>query len=228
MRTDKYKIEKEVERFKKIGYTGFINRNISLEIINILKKASLKYEIYEVIEDADKVIIYNKKPEVTCFEIECYNKLKHSDIMGSIYNFQVNENVIGDILVDNSKYYFYILSSMEDYFLENFKMVGNYSITIKKIDLPYYERKYMDIEFVSSSTRIDSVISRLINIKRNDIDNLISKKNIILNYNVLTNKSYQLKDGDIFSIRGFGKFKYVGIIKKTKKDNLVLKVLKYI
>ena len=51
---------------------------------------------------------------------------------------------------------------------------------------------------------------------------------IILNVSVLTNKSYQLKDGDIFSIRGFGKFKYVGIIKKTKKDNLVLKVLKYI
>ena len=37
-----------------------------------------------------------------------------------------------------------------------------------------------------------------------------------------------LKENDIFSIRKIGKFKYVGIIKTTKNNNYIVKVLKYI
>ena len=50
----------------------------------------------------------------------------------------------------------------------------------------------------------------------------------MINYNYLSNNSYTLQDGDIFSIRKFGKYKYVGIIKTTKKDNYIIKYLKYI
>ena len=96
------------------------------------------------------------------------------------------------------------------------------------VSLPNYERRYEEIELISSSERIDSVISKLTNIKRSDIDTLISKKNITLNYNTLTNKSYVLKEDDIFSVRGYGKYKYIGFCKQTKKGNLVLKILKYI
>lgn len=228
MKSDKYKVTKEIEKFKKLGYTGFINRNMFLEVSKILRSCLLKYDIYETYKDADKIILYSKEPNVTCFKIISGSLLKHSDIMGALYNFQVSEDVIGDIIVDDNNYYFYILSSMEEYFSENFKMIGNNNISIKKIDLPDYERKYDVIELISSSERIDAVISKLTNIKRTDIDSLISKKAITLNYNVLTNKSYNLKEDDIFSIKGYGKYKYIGIIRTTKKDNLILKILKYI
>ena len=80
------------------------------------------------------------------------------------------------------------------------------------------ETEYEDIEIIVSSLRIDTVISRLIYTNRNNIKNLINKKEIILNYNPLSNNSYLLKENDIFSIRKYGKYKFIGIIKNTKKD----------
>ena len=34
--------------------------------------------------------------------------------------------------------------------------------------------------------------------------------------------------GDIFSVKKYGKYKYVGIVKATKKDNYIIKVLRYL
>ena len=37
-----------------------------------------------------------------------------------------------------------------------------------------------------------------------------------------------LKENDIFSIRRYGKYKFIGVVKNTKKDNYIIKYLKYI
>ena len=47
-------------------------------------------------------------------------------------------------------------------------------------------------------------------------------------YEILSNPSYLLKEEDIFSIRKYGKFKYIGKIKQTKKNNYIVKIHKYL
>ena len=90
------------------------------------------------------------------------------------------------------------------------------------------KKKYEEVEIIVSSLRIDTVISRIIGTNRDKIKDKIKNKEIMINYNYLSNNSYTFRDGDIFSIRKFGKYKYVGIIKTTKKDNYIIKYLKYI
>ena len=46
--------------------------------------------------------------------------------------------------------------------------------------------------------------------------------------NILNDPSKKLQEGDIFSIRRYGKYKYIGIIKQTKSGNFLLEVKKYI
>lgn len=50
----------------------------------------------------------------------------------------------------------------------------------------------------------------------------------MLNYDYLVNPDYKLKEDDIFSIKRIGKYKFVGVIKNTKKDKLIVEVCKYI
>ena len=50
----------------------------------------------------------------------------------------------------------------------------------------------------------------------------------MLNYDFLKNSDYKLHEGDIFSIKRIGKYKYNGIIKTTKKDNYIIQLNKYI
>ena len=109
-------------------------------------------------------------------------------------------------------------------------MVGNHPIKIKEVPIDTisnYERKYEEIEIIVSSLRIDNVISRLIGTSRDAIKKKFLDDEIILNYEICHKLNYELKENDIFSIRKYGKYKFNGIIKETKKNNYIVKIYKY-
>ncbi len=110
-------------------------------------------------------------------------------------------------------------------------MVGSSYIKLKEVPLSTinnYHRKYEEIELIVSSTRIDTVVSRLIGVSRDSVKKKFQDNDVILNYEVCNKINYNLNNNDIFSIRKYGKYKYVGIIKTSKKDNYIIKVYKYI
>ena len=119
---------------------------------------------------------------------------------------------------------------MKEFFQFHFTMVGKYSITLEEKELSIlkdYERTYEEIELLVSSERMDTVLSRLLNMNRNQIKEKMKQKEILFNYEWINQPSKILQEGDIFSIRRYGKYKYKGIIGTTKKGNFVVKCLKY-
>jgi len=91
-----------------------------------------------------------------------------------------------------------------------------------------YIRKLENFEIIVSSLRIDNVISAITGLSRSGVIDKIKNKEILLNYNVLNNNSYNLRENDIFSVRKYGKYKYNQIIKYTKKNNLIISYSRYI
>ena len=227
---DMYEIKKNVDKIKRGGYTFFLLPNICKEVSYKLNKND--YQLYYPYPDSDKVIMYTDViPKIKLYEIISYYPLTHSEIMGSLFGLNISGEVFGDIIVDNDRYYFYVMDEIFDLIESDFSFVGNKPIKIKEIDihtLDNYRKKYTEYELIVSSLRIDTVISRIIGANRDKIKDKIRSKEIMINYNYLTNNSYVLHDGDIFSIRKFGKYKFVGIVKTTKKDNYIIKYLKYI
>lgn len=227
---DIYKINNNVEKILSGRYTTFLDRLEYKLVISKLKKK--EYKVYYPYPDSEKVILYTKElPKVSLFKIKSYKKLRHQDILGSILSLNLSSSLIGDILIEEEDYYFYILSEMDGFIKENLTRIGNTSINLEKIDvdiLKDFKRKYIEEEIIVSSLRIDNVISKIIGTNRKKVIDKIKEKEIIINYEVLTKNSYTLKEGDIFSIRRYGKYKYIGITNNTKKDHLVIKYLKYI
>lgn len=226
---DMYFIRKNVDKLYDGEYTNFLDMNYQDKIRCKLK---IDYNIFKPFEEAEKIIYYiNDIPDISLYEIKSNEVLKHQEIMGSIYSLGLDETLFGDIVIDNNRYFVYLFSNIEDYFKNNFNMVGNKKISLEKLDINYlkdYKRKYEEITFVSSSERIDTIVSRLTNINRKDLNDKFKNEEIIVNYIPVKNNSYIMKKDDIFSIRRFGKYKYVGIEKTTKKDNYIIKVYKYI
>lgn len=110
-------------------------------------------------------------------------------------------------------------------------MIKNSRIELREISIDTfkdYERSYKEEIHIVSSNRVDTVISSIIHTGRNNINDKIKKKEIILNYDFLKSVSYKLRDGDTFSIKKIGKFKYNGIIKNTKSNNLIISIYKYL
>ena len=225
-----YLIEKNINKLKNTFMTYFLDpKELSL-IKGKLKKD--EYKIYYPYKDSEKVILYKKEiPEVYLYEIKSNIELRHQDILGTMYSLNIDSSLFGDILVIDNRYFIYILPIVENYFISNFLMVRNASVKLEKIDINYlkdYERSYEKIELIVSSNRIDTVISSICHVGRNNIDTMIKKKEVLLNYDYLKDTSYKLKDGDIFSIKRIGKFKYNGVLRNTKKDHLIIEILKYL
>ena len=230
MKKDIYKIDNMVEKILNDKCTLFLDGNEFKLVTSKLKKKS--YNVYYPYKTSEKVVLYTTdEPLVSLFKIKCNDKLRHQDILGSFLSLNISSNYLGDIIVDNDNYYFYILGSLSNFIKDNLTIIGNKKVIVEEVDiniLEDYERKYENHEIIVSSLRIDTVISRIINTNRKNVLNKIKDKEIILNYEVLTKVSYNLKENDVFSIRKYGKYKFIGVINNTKKDNLVIKYLKYI
>ena len=224
-----YTIQKNLTRLKNNQTTYFLDPKELVQIKGKLKKG--EYSIYYPYKDSEKVIIYqNKEPEVLLFEIKTKTPIRHQDILGALYSLNISSELFGDILVFDNHYYIYLLPIVRNYFESNFLMVKNSHVEVEEIPvdtLKDYERSYERIELIVSSNRIDTVISSIIHTGRNNIINLIKKKEILLNYDYLKDNDYKLKEGDIFSIRKIGKFKYKGTIKTTKSNHFIIELYKY-
>ena len=225
-----YTIQKNLNRLNNYQPTFFLDPNEQLELKSKLKKNN--YKVFSPYKDAEKVIFYNEQlPEVILYEIKSKQEIRHQDILGTMYSLNISSEMFGDIILYNNRYFIYVLKLFQNYFEMNFTKVRNSSIELVQLDLDYlvdYKRSYEEIELIVSSERIDTVISSIIHTNRNVIKDKIKDKEILLNHDLLKNNSYILKPGDIFSIRRFGKYKYIGIIKNTKKDNYIIKCLKYL
>lgn len=225
-----YLIKKYVDKIKRGESSGFLDP-LELKLVTSKLKKN-EYNIYSVYEEADKKILYkNEIPSVKLYKINSYEKLKHQEIMGSIYSLSIDKSMIGDIIVDEEEYYFYIIDKMSSYIENSLYMIGNKYVTIEEVSLEYlenYKKKYEIKNIIVPSLRIDAVISKIINTSRSNSVDLIKNKCVILNYSVLKNDSSILKENDIFSIRKYGKYKFSKVVKNTKKDNIIIEYFKYI
>lgn len=224
-----YKIEKNVTKFKNSSSTYFLDPNE----INLVKSKLHRdeYKVYYPYKDSEKNIIYkNNVPEVLLYEIKSKVELRHQDILGTMYSLNIDSSLFGDILLIDNRYFIYILPIVRNYFESNFLMVKNTKIELEEIDISYledYERSYDTLELIVSSLRIDTIVSNICHTSRSNISDMIKKKEIMLNYDYLKNSDYKLKDGDTFSIKRIGKFKFNGILKNTKSDHYIIEILKY-
>lgn len=227
-----YEVEKNVERVLRGGYTGFLTLNVAKEVKNRLKKED--YHVFYSYLEAEKIILYTKKcPKVRLYKIECFQKekLKHSEIMGSLFGLNIIGEMFGDIVLFENDFYIYLLDEIVTLVCDEFRMIGNLPVRLVEVDLELlsdYQRNYEKRELIVSSLRIDMVISRLLGWNRTKVQEKIQEKMILLNGEILKKSSYSLHDNDVFSIRGCGKYCFGGIVNVTKKNNYVILIKKYL
>ena len=230
MKSDIYKINNAVEKIKSGNNTLFLDQREYKLVTSKLKKH--EYKIYYPYKYSEKVMLYTEKvPIVKLFKINSSEKIRHQDILGSLFALNIDSSFVGDIVLYNGDYYVYIENNLSTYIKDNLNIIGNKKVVLEEVSLDVlkdYERKYEENEMIVSSIRIDSIVASIIKSSRSKVLEKIKNKEVIVNYEVISKNSYLLKENDIFSIRRYGKYKFVGIVKSTKKDNYIVKYLKYI
>lgn len=230
MKSDVYKINNAVEKIKTGKNTQFLDGRELKIVTGKLKKN--EYNVYYPYKDSEKVMLYTGKvPKVKLFKIYTVENIRHQDILGSLFALNIDSSYFGDIVLYNDYYYVFVSEDLALYIKDNLKMIGNKKVSLEEVNLSVldnYERKYEEKEMIISSLRVDNVVSGIINTSRKVALDKIKNKEVIVNYGVMNKNSYVLKENDIFSIRRYGKYKFVGIVKSTKKNNFIVRYLKYI
>ena len=186
--------------------------------------------------------IEEKDFPIACVRIAPVNKkfcdaLTHRDYLGTIMNIGLERNQIGDIVVKNEgngkndafvAYVFCRKNKAE--LLTDITRIRHTTVSAEIIEGTEisFEQQYKEIAGSVSSLRIDSIISVAAKTSRTKSLTYIREGNVFLNGRCCTENAKIVSEGDVISIRGFGKYKIGETGAVTKKGRYHVTVLQYI
>ena len=155
--------------------------------------------------------------------------LTHRDYLGAILNLGIERSKVGDLLVHPDSCYVFIQSSLGEYVTENLSCVKRTSVTVKEIPLCSfsYEPKFTEIKGSIPSLRLDAVLSLALGSSRSKLTGLIQGGKVFVNGRLILSNSHTIKENDVISVRGVGKYKFSSVENMTKKERYYVRILKY-
>lgn len=156
--------------------------------------------------------------------------LGHRDYLGSILGLGIDRGKVGDILVSEEEAVCFVSEEIAPYITAVLEQVSKTAVIAEEAEgaeaIPrrQTERKRLTV----ASLRLDAVAGEAFHLSRGKVQALIGAEKAQVNWNTVTNTSHQLKEGDMVSLRGFGRFRVREIGGKTKKDRTGLEIEKYI
>ena len=154
------------------------------------------------------------------------DKLTHRDFLGTLMGLGIKRELLGDIVVSENTGYLFCLDPLSDFIADSLTRIKHTVISVKRLDeLPKSAvRETEEKQVIVSSLRLDALISAVFKLSRSESNKLFSQDKVYVNSKSVSNNSYQLKDGDIISVRGFGRIYYVSQLKTTKKNRIVVQI----
>ena len=155
--------------------------------------------------------------------------LTHRDFLGALMHLGIERDVVGDIIVRENAACVFVKDSMADYIRDSLDRVRHTPVTVELLDeAPEDVRPKLVSERLNvASERPDAVIAKLFNLSRSKAQNLFPQGAVLLNGRPLEKDSCALSDGDVISVRGYGKFIFRGTVHETKKGRIVVNVERY-
>lgn len=213
-------------------YSAFLDERQCTFVSQILRKQDdCDFFFWGGYENAQRKMLcvcdFNNKPDYSEMPIDCItfkyrteDKLSHRDFLGAVMACQIKRESVGDIVVADGITQLFIINSLTEFIMNNITKVGNVGVSISANTTFCLKRTdcFQEIHGTVASLRLDCVASLVANISREKISAVIKNTGIDVNYIPIYSPSFMLNEGDIFSIRGYGKFildEVSGISKKA-------------
>ncbi|MBR1863480.1 MAG: RNA-binding protein [Ruminococcus sp.] len=205
--------------------------------------ASVKFEDYQLWggrEGAERKVlcVYPEygRPEredipikAVTFTYRREDRLSHRDILGSLMGLKIDRSCVGDILVGEGKSCIFVVDTVLADVL-SVTRVGRTGVKSSEgfdPDLAVTE-SFKEITGTVASLRFDSILSLGLRISREKAAALIKSGSAEVGHMKADQPKRLLQEGDVFSVRGYGKFIFRSVNGKTGKDRIHITISKYI
>lgn len=167
--------------------------------------------------------------------IECTGRniarLSHRDYLGALMGLGIVRENIGDILVTDEKAIFIVKRSCAEYIMLNLDKIGSCGIKLRECgfdETVIPQKPTKDIGGTVSALRIDSLTALATGLSRTKAAELVRGGMVNVNWEPTDNVAAVLKEGDVFSVRGYGRMKLSTVGHVTKKGRISVVVSKFI
>ncbi len=208
-----------------LGYTGFEN-----------------YMLYGGYEDAQRVVLgvfgQSVEPDKESFPVRTVrfacrsaDSLTHRDYLGSLMSLGIERSLVGDIVCGGENAYAMLSPAAAELAVMSITKIGRTGVkctlsdgseSIVRCD------SFAVITGTVSSLRLDCVLSTALRLSRDKTAQLIRSGAVSVNHSVTEGTASAVKDGDILSVKGYGRFILDKTGDRTKKDRIHVTIKKYV
>jgi RNA-binding protein YlmH len=155
--------------------------------------------------------------------------LNHRDFLGALLGLGIKREKVGDLIVRERICFAAVHRDIAGFVEANLERAGRSSISVQRVDsedidlAPAYE----EIRITVASPRLDGVVGAVFGLSRAKSAGMINGEKVRVNWEEETRTDTALKEGDIVSVTGKGKFKVGEFAGVTKKGRAVMVIKKY-
>jgi len=163
-------------------------------------------------------------------EDERIAELDHGDYLGAMLGLGVKRDKIGDIHVHEWGSHILVAEEMAPFFTLHLSQVGRTHVftDILPTDRLIVAKQELEEMFCTvASLRLDGVVSEATRMSRAKVLGPIQAGRCKVNWKVEEDPSRQVKEGDVVSLQGFGRFKILSVDGLSKKGRIRLRIGKF-
>jgi RNA-binding protein YlmH len=162
--------------------------------------------------------------------------LEHRDYLGSILGLGIDRSKVGDIFLCGSDAYVFCSDAIAPFIASNLQQVRHTNVNTTLLENPAQAAEVISRmaelhrEGVSgsvASVRLDALVHLAFGISRTQAQEEIRARHAFVNGRETTGTDYVPKPGDIISVRGTGKFRYIEQTGTTKKGKIGVRLERY-
>lgn len=233
---------RDVSRLCEKYHTAKFSRFLDLKQQELLKNSGISGTLFGGYDGAERCILgvfpeweeldYSLYPiSLIKFTPKCENNLSHRHYLGTILSLGIERDKTGDILTAGECTYAFVSTDIAEFVAENVKKIAGVGVfaeitDLKSARLP--QKKFEILSCIAASMRIDAVISGILNKSRNDAKSLICAGKVFINHLEVLKTDCLVKEGDLLSIRGFGRAEILGIGERTRSNKIHISIKKFI
>ena len=160
-----------------------------------------------------------------------HGQYEHRDYLSSLMKLGLERERFGDIIVFDQEAFVVVLGENAEYICENLKHLTKFKkATVEVVELDAIKTKpisFEEMRIVVTSERMDNFIAEIAKCSRNKAEELVLSERVFVNQSLELKQSKLIKEGDILTIRGKGKYIIDAYLGENKKGRKIYQIKKY-
>lgn len=222
-------------------FLGLAEQSVFRECARAL--GGIKYTLFGGASGCERVMVrfgsedklgYSVEFPIICIKAEprsqkFADKLTHRDFLGALLNLGIERETLGDIAIIENVGYIFAKEDIAPFILAELTRAKHTDLLLSLTEPPEEalfktERRTVQI----SSERLDAVVAKVFSLSRDDAQLLFSRGLVFADGREIESASYTPKVAERISVRGKGRFIYLGIEGHSRKGKLNVAVEVYI